>query len=108
VAIAVLGAGDVLAAQAADIRAERASLSARLRAIAGVQAFDSRANFVLFRMLQAQAVYEHLHRCGILVKNLAGSHPALEDCLRVTVGTPAENDAFLAAMTRLPAESSHA
>jgi histidinol-phosphate aminotransferase len=108
VAIEVLGAGDVLAAQAADIRAERARLSTRLRAIAGVQAFDSQANFVLFRMPQAQAVYAHLHRCGILVKNLAGSHPALADCLRVTVGTPAENDAFLAAMARLPAESSHA
>jgi histidinol-phosphate aminotransferase len=32
------------------------------------------------------------------VKNLHGSHPALEGCLRVTVGTPGENDRFLAAL----------
>jgi histidinol-phosphate aminotransferase len=108
VAIEVLGAGDVLAAQAAEIRAERARLTARLRGIAGVQAFDSHANFVLFRVPRAQAVYEHLLRCRILVKNLAGSHPALVDCLRVTVGTPAENDAFLAAMASVAVESTHA
>ncbi|MFZ0790197.1 MAG: histidinol-phosphate aminotransferase, partial [Chromatiaceae bacterium] len=32
------------------------------------------------------------------VKNLNGSHPLLADCLRVTVGTPEENEAFLTAL----------
>jgi histidinol-phosphate aminotransferase len=32
------------------------------------------------------------------LKNLHGSHPLLDQCLRVTVGTPQENDRFLAAL----------
>jgi histidinol-phosphate aminotransferase len=35
----------------------------------------------------------------VLIKNLDGSAPALRDCLRVTVGTPQENAAFLAALS---------
>jgi histidinol-phosphate aminotransferase len=34
---------------------------------------------------------------GVLVKLMHGSHPLLEDCLRVTVGTPGENQAMLEA-----------
>ena len=34
----------------------------------------------------------------ILIKNLDGSHPALKDCLRVTVGTPEENAQFMTAL----------
>ena len=37
--------------------------------------------------------FERLRAAGILVKNLHGWHPLLEHCLRITVGTPAENDA---------------
>jgi histidinol-phosphate aminotransferase len=42
-----------------------------------------------------------LRQQGILVKNLHGWHPSLEHCLRITVGTPAENDALLAALKNL-------
>ena len=35
------------------------------------------------------------------MKNLHGVHPLLEHCLRITVGTPAENDALLAALAAL-------
>jgi histidinol-phosphate aminotransferase len=34
----------------------------------------------------------------VLIKNLNGTHPLLEDCLRVTVGTPEENARFLSAL----------
>jgi histidinol-phosphate aminotransferase len=103
VATEVLQEGSVLAAQAAEIRAERGRLIARLRALPGVHAFDSQANFVLYRVPRAQAVYEHLKQRRILVKNLAASHAALAECLRVTVGTPSENDAFLDAMASFAA-----
>jgi histidinol-phosphate aminotransferase len=43
-------------------------------------------------------VFAALRAQGILVKNLAGAGDRLQDCLRVTVGTPEENDAFLAAL----------
>jgi histidinol-phosphate aminotransferase len=98
VAEAVLGHADVLEAQAAAIRAERSRLAAALAARPGVTAFDSDANFILFRVPGAQRVFEGLKERGVLIKNLAGSHPLLENCLRVTVGTPQENAAFLAAL----------
>lgn len=84
--------------QAAVLRAGRAQLQADLRGIAGVTAFPSAANFILFRVARAAAVFEKLKQRGVLIKNLDGSHPALADCLRVTVGTPDENAQFIAAL----------
>jgi histidinol-phosphate aminotransferase len=88
----------LLEEQAAALRAGRAQLQADLRGIAGVTTFPSAANFILFRVARATAVFEKLKQRGVLIKNLDGSHPALADCLRVTVGTPDENARFIAAL----------
>lgn len=90
--------GDVLEQQAAAIRAERSRLAAALQALPGVQVFESAANFLLFRVSDAAAVFAGLKARAVLIKRLDGSHPMLAGCLRVTVGTPAENDTFLAAL----------
>jgi histidinol-phosphate aminotransferase len=87
----------LLDAQAEAIRAERARLASELARIAQV-VYPSAANFILFRIRGADRVLGELRNHGILVKNLHGSHPALEDCLRVTVSTPEENDRFLTAL----------
>lgn len=79
---------EVLEAQAADIRNERARLGAALRGFNGVTVFPSEANFFLLRVPDAARTYEALRRQGVLVRNL---HPGLANCLRVTVGTPDEN-----------------
>lgn len=84
--------------QAEAIRAERARLLAALRATPGVVAFESAANFVLFRVADAAATFAALRARGILIKNVAPLAASLAGCLRVTVGTPAENDAFIAAL----------
>ncbi|RPJ44221.1 MAG: aminotransferase class I/II-fold pyridoxal phosphate-dependent enzyme, partial [Betaproteobacteria bacterium] len=84
--------------QAAALRAGREQMQADLRAIAGVTAFPSAANFILFRVARAAMVFERLKARGVLIKNLDGSHPALADCLRVTIGTPDENARFIAAL----------
>jgi histidinol-phosphate aminotransferase len=95
----VLSHEEVLLSQAAAIRTGRTRLLDGLRAINAVTAvFASDANFILFRVAQAERVFEALKRRGILVKKMAGADPMLADCLRVTVGTPAENDAFLQAI----------
>jgi histidinol-phosphate aminotransferase len=47
----------------------------------------------------ADAVFAGLKARGVLIKNLHGSHAALADCLRVTVGTADENAQFLVALT---------
>jgi histidinol-phosphate aminotransferase len=86
---------DVLEAQADEIRAERAKLHAALSAMPGLTVFPSAANFFLVRTADAARSYEALKRQGVLVRNL---HPGLANCLRVTVGTPAENRILLNAL----------
>ncbi|HEX2796565.1 MAG TPA: aminotransferase class I/II-fold pyridoxal phosphate-dependent enzyme, partial [Immundisolibacter sp.] len=65
-----------------------------------VAVYPSDANFILMRLPPGQAAAAHgaLQQAGILVKNVHGGHPLLTDCLRVTVGTAAENEALLAAL----------
>ena len=89
---------DVLLAQAERIKQERGRLLNDLQAMSGVQAYPSEANFILFRVAGATAVFAELKRRGVLIKNLDGGHPALLDCLRVTVGTPEENERFVTAL----------
>jgi len=89
---------DVLLAQAELIKQERAKLLAALGTLDGVFAYPSEANFILFRVARATQVFEGLKQRGVLIKNLNGGHPALADCLRVTVGTADENQKFMAAL----------
>lgn len=98
VAARLLAHHDVLLAQAESIKQERGRLLEALRAIPGVTAYPSEANFILFRVAGATAVFAELKQHGVLIKNLDSGHPALRDCLRVTVGTPAENEKFIAAL----------
>jgi len=98
IAARVLERPDVLDEQAAAIRAERGRLITALQSMPDARAFPSDANFVLFRVPRADAVFTDLKARGILIKNVSGFHPSLTDCLRVTVGTPQENDQFLGAL----------
>ncbi len=91
---------EVLDTQADAIRAERSRLLEALQATDGVRAYPSEANFVLLRVAEGRAaeIFEGLKRRRVLIKKMDGSHPLLHDCLRVTVGTPEENRAFLEAL----------
>jgi len=100
IAAVVLEYGSVLTEQAAAIKLERGRLLRELNRVPGVAAYPSDANFILFRVSQAERVFDGLKRRGVLIKSLHGSHRLLTDCLRVTVGTPDENSAFLTALTQ--------
>jgi histidinol-phosphate aminotransferase len=80
------------------IVAERERLSSALSALP-VEAWPSEANFVLFRPLRrpAHEVWEGLLDRSVLIRE-CGNWPGAEGCLRVTVGSPEENDAFLCAL----------
>jgi histidinol-phosphate aminotransferase len=81
------------------ILAERERLAAALARLPGVTPFPSDANFILLRTNRpSRVVFEGLRRRGVLVRDLGGGPGMLSGCLRVTVGVPAENDAFLEAM----------
>ncbi len=83
-----------------DIQAiidERARVLDGLSRIPGVTAYPSDANYIMFRIKDAGAVWENLYERGVLIRDFSRSE-YLDDCLRVTVGTREENDAFLAAL----------
>jgi histidinol-phosphate aminotransferase len=84
--------------QAAAIRSERTRLFAELAKVPSTTPYQSEANFILFRTAAADRTFDGLKQRGVLVKNLHGSHPLLDQCLRVTVGMPHENDRFLGAL----------
>jgi histidinol-phosphate aminotransferase len=88
----------MLAEQASLLKAERARLSEALSRLSGVETYRTATNFVLARVPDAPRWFDRLREAGILVKNLHGWHPTLAHCLRITVGTPAENDALLSAL----------
>jgi histidinol-phosphate aminotransferase len=89
---------EVLLQQAEQIKRDRAKLYQQLNEIAAVKVYTSEANFLLFRVADAAAIFNGLKQRGVLIKNLNGGHPMLKDCLRVTVGTPDENERFMAAL----------
>jgi histidinol-phosphate aminotransferase len=100
-ALFALEHAQVYAEQAAAIRSERARLLGALAALPGVTPFPSEANMVLARMPDAAGVFAGLKQRGILVKHIAGLHPLLVNCLRMTVGTHEENTALIDALNSL-------
>jgi len=87
----------------AHVRAERARLRRALAAL-GLDAPPSHANFLLARVppaapLSAEALYRALKARGILVRHFDAD--GLRDRLRITIGTPEENDRLLQAFSEL-------
>jgi histidinol-phosphate aminotransferase len=88
-------------ARVAMLVSERDRLAAGLAALP-VDTWPSAANFILFRPrpVDGRTTWKGLVERSVLVRDCS-SWPRLEGCLRVTVGTPAENDAFLSALTEV-------
>ncbi|WP_300710954.1 histidinol-phosphate transaminase [Limnohabitans sp.] len=97
-ALFALEHAEVFAAQAKDLREQRARLLKELAALPGVQPFPSEANMILARVPDAAKAFEGMKAHGVLIKNVSKMHPLLANCLRMTVGTAAENDQLLAAL----------
>ena len=76
--------------------AERERVAAWLRSRDDVEVFDSAANFLLVRTARTD-LFRRLLDHGVLVRDFS-MRPRLDGCVRVTIGTAAENEAFLAAL----------
>lgn len=89
--------------QASRIRDDRDALYAKLQMLPGIEPHRSRANFISFGVPSGcvGAIFDGLRAGGVLVKNLHGTDPALADHLRVTVGTPEQNQHFVTALGRV-------
>ncbi|MFM7331654.1 MAG: histidinol-phosphate transaminase, partial [Brachymonas sp.] len=97
-ALFALENSDEFSQQAGTITAQRAMLLEALARMPKLKAYPSDANMITVRTPDADAAFAHLKRQGILVKNISKMHPLLKNCLRLTVGTPDENEKMLAAL----------
>jgi histidinol-phosphate aminotransferase len=95
VAVKVLKNKKALKSYTKSIISERGRLFSEIAKIKGIKPYPSEANFILFRVKEPDKIYKRLLKKGILVRNMNG---VVNNCLRVTVGTPEENRIFLNAM----------
>ena len=95
-----LNNGEFLLEQTKTICLQRSIVFNALQTMDKVLAYPSAANFILFKTLgiSANQVFASLKQQGILIKNLSAQGGILSDCLRVTIGTEAENLAFIQAL----------
>ena len=97
-AISVLQRKEEVAAWVALLRQERARLADELLQLPLTEKiFPSQANFILARVVDATAIYNYLVGQGIIVRN-RHSVSLCGNCLRITIGTPEENNTLLNAM----------
>ena len=100
---AVLEHPGYVAEHAERIRRERERVFVELKAHPTWKAYPSHANFLLVRTPDAEVAYKELLARGVLVRR-QDHYPGFEGCIRVSIGTPVENDAFLKAAFELGRE----
>ncbi len=100
-ALATLESIDEARATIQKIITERQRLLNKLREISFLEVYDSRANYILCRTrgLPAAAVREAMEQRGIMLRYFQG--PGLENCIRITVGTPMQDEAALIVLRNL-------
>jgi histidinol-phosphate aminotransferase len=86
-----------------EVRRERQRVAAALAGAPEVlRVYPTQANFLLVRLAQASLVFERLLAAGVVVRDMRAM-PQLDDALRITLGTPEQNDAMLAALRGIEA-----
>ncbi len=92
-----------LAQLAEQIKQQRDWLIGELAKFSTLRVWPSQANFIVVKSLtrDAKKLHESLKENGVLVKCLAGGHPLLENCLRITVSHSQENQQFLQVLKTL-------
>ncbi len=92
---------DLLKPQIDLLIEERERVFQRLNEIPTVRAYPSEANFIAFETKRAPGlIFDALYAEGILVRDIS-RYPMLSQFLRISIGTPSENDAFLEALRRI-------
>ena len=86
--------------QTQKICQERSLMFNQLNTLTGITAYNSAANFILFKTPNNQAtrIFLAIKQQGILIKDMSPQGGLLSDCLRVTIGKPEENKAFINAL----------
>ncbi|MFT3762920.1 MAG: histidinol-phosphate transaminase [Pseudoxanthomonas sp.] len=105
--LALAGLSDAVLAQSrqriALVKAERTRLAAALSALPQVRrVYPSQGNYLLARFADAESAFRALLAAGVVVRDQRAA-PQLADALRISIGTPAQNDRVLAALGALEA-----
>ncbi len=88
-------------AQVAEVVEQRAMVAEKLSAMKGVRkVYPSEANFLLVKVDDADAAYDYLIEGGIIVRN-RNKVAGCKGCLRITIGTPQENEKLIELMSKL-------
>jgi histidinol-phosphate aminotransferase len=94
----------VFLAQAAEIVRGREELFSALQQIPGIRPYPSEANFIFFSCLyDTDRVYTSMREQGIMIRHFSAAGKS-KNCMRVTVGTPRENEMFLGVLERTMAK----
>ena len=89
---------DAMKGKVAQIIEEREKIIEALEEIPQVEkVFPTDANFLIFRIDDAYIMYQKLAEKGVILR-YRGNEPHCENCIRLTIGTPGENVAFLNAL----------
>ncbi|MCI0339434.1 MAG: histidinol-phosphate transaminase [Acidobacteria bacterium] len=91
----------LLRPQVEALRCERERLFSELQKIEGLMPVPSAANFFAVRTaIPPKQLFEGLHACGILIRDVSKA-PMLSEYVRITVGTPEENNTLIAALKEI-------
>jgi len=94
----MLGRKEEIEAWVAILKEERTRMEKQLLQLPLTEKiFPSQANFILVRVADATAIYNYLVAQGIIVRN-RHSVSLCGNCLRITIGTPEENNTLIDAM----------
>ncbi|HDS0923066.1 TPA: histidinol-phosphate transaminase [Stenotrophomonas maltophilia] len=86
---------EITASRVAQVKTERTRLAAALQQAPGVvRVYPSQGNYLLVRFSDAQAAFDALLAAGVVVRDQRTA-PQLHDALRITIGSPEENDRVL-------------
>jgi histidinol-phosphate aminotransferase len=99
VAVKIARNDSVIATRVALCARERARVSRALSEVETIEVHPSVTNFILFRLKEDKPADVHARflEQGVLIRDVS-MWPANERCLRVSIGTPAENDRFISAI----------
>jgi histidinol-phosphate aminotransferase len=82
------------------VKAERTRLLPALAALPGViRVYTSQGNYLLVRFSDAEAAFRALLAAGVVVRDQRAA-PQLGDALRISIGTPEQNDRVIAALVK--------
>ncbi len=102
IAIQALSASGIAAMQqrVQQLNQNRRWLQQQLQQFQGITVYDSAANWLLFKIADADHLFQQLSQKGIILRNQS-RQPALSHCLRVTIGTAQQCQTLISALTKL-------